>query len=72
MHATLYSKKSFLKYIEHIHFLTEKAEWKVNKVHLYYSFEQELFKKEYILGNQRAIQEVMLGVMVCKLTSESS
>ena len=46
-------------YIDHIHVLTEKAEWKVNKVHLYYSFEHELYKKEYIFGNQRAIQKAV-------------
>ena len=44
---------------DHIHFLTKRAGWKVTKVHLYYTFEQEPFKKEYILGNQRARQEAM-------------
>ena len=33
-HATLFPKKRFPMYIDHIHFLTEKAEWKVTKVHL--------------------------------------
>ena len=28
-------------------------------MHNYYTFEQEPFKKEYILGNQRARQEVV-------------
>ena len=58
-HATLYPKKQFPMYIDHIHFLTKKAWWKVTKVHNYYTFEQEPFKKEYILGNQRARQEVV-------------
>ena len=58
MQATLCPKKRFPMYIDHIHFLTKRARWKVTKVHLYYSFEQEPFKKEYILGNQRARQEV--------------
>ena len=56
MHATLCPKKSFPMYIDHIHFLTKMTGWKVTKVHLYYTFEQEHFKKEYILGNQRARQ----------------
>ena len=58
-HATLYPKKQFPMYIDHIHFLTKKAWWKVTKVHNYYTFEQEPFKKEYILGNQRARQEAV-------------
>ena len=45
--------------IDHIHFLTEKTGWKITKVHLYYTFEYEPFKKEYILGNQRARQEAV-------------
>ena len=56
-HATLLPKKRFPMYIDHIYFLTNRAGWKVTKVHLYYTFEQEPFKKEYILGNQRARQE---------------
>ena len=39
--------------------MTERAGWKVTKVHAHYSFEQEPFKKEYILGNQRARQEAV-------------
>lgn len=50
-------------YIEHIHFLTKRAGWKVTKVQSYYTFEQERFKKQYILGDQRTKQEaVALGV----------
>ena len=55
-HATLHSKKRFPVFIDHIHFLTRRAGWKVNKVHHYYTFEQEPFKKDYILGNQKARQ----------------
>ena len=58
-HATLCPKKRFPMYIDHIHFLTEKSEWKVTKVHLYYTFEYEPFKIEYILGNQRTRQETV-------------
>ena len=39
--------------------MTERAGWKVTKVHAHYSFEQEPFKMEYILGNQRARQEAV-------------
>ena len=39
--------------------MTERIGWKVTNVHVHYSFEQEPFKKEYILGNQRARQEAV-------------
>ena len=56
-HTTLYSKKRFPMYIDCIHLLTKRAGWKVTKVHNYYTFEQETFKEEYILGNQKARQD---------------
>ena len=46
-------------FIDYIHFLIKRAGWKVTKVHKYYTFEQEPFKKEYILGNQKARQEAV-------------
>ena len=58
--ATLLPKKRFPMYIDHIHFLTKRAGWKVTKVHSCYTFEQEPFKKEHILGNQRARQEAVV------------
>ena len=58
-HTTRSPKKRFPMFIYHIHFLTKRAGWKVTNVHLYYIFEQEPFKKEYILGNQRARQETV-------------
>ena len=59
MHATLSPQKRFPMYIDHIHILTRRIGWKVTKVHLYYTFEQEPFKKEYILSTQRARQEAV-------------
>ena len=47
MHATLRCKKRFSMFIDHIHFLTRRAGWKVNNVHHYDTFEQEPFKKDY-------------------------
>ena len=55
-HATIQPKKRFPMYIDYIHFLKKRLGWKFRKVHLYCTFEQELFKKEYILGNHRARQ----------------
>ena len=58
-HARLDPKKRFSMFIEHMHFLTERVWWGVTKVYAHYSFEQGPFKKEYILGNQRARQEAV-------------
>ena len=56
-HATLDPKKRFLVFIDHIHFLTKRAGW--TKVYHYYTFEQEPFKKDHILGNQKSRQEAV-------------
>ena len=46
-------------YVDHIHFLVKRPGWKVTNVHSYYTFEPDPFKKEYILGNQKARQAVI-------------
>ena len=46
-------------YVNHIQFLTQSVDWKVTNVYNYYMFEQENFKKEFVLGNQRARQEAV-------------
>ena len=58
-HATLDPNKCFPMFIDYIHFLTKTAGWTVTKVHHYYTFEQEPFKKDYILGNQKSRQEAV-------------
>ena len=39
------------------YFLIKRASWKVTKVSSHFIFQQEPFKNDYILGNQKAIQE---------------
>ena len=58
-HATLDPKKCFPVFIDDIHFLTKRAGWTVTKVYHYYTFEQEPFNKDYILGNQKSRQETV-------------
>ena len=60
-HATLKSKKKkrFPMYVDHIQFLKQRAGWKVTNVHNCYTFKQKNFKKEFVLGNQRARQEAV-------------
>ena len=58
-HPTLLPKRRFPMFINHLYFLINWAGWKVTNVHQYYTFEQEPFKKEYILGNQKSRQAVV-------------
>ena len=55
-HATLLPKETFPMFIDHIHFFTTRAGWKIANVQQYYTFKQESFKKEYILRNQESRQ----------------
>ena len=45
--------------VDHILFLTTRAGWKVTKVYSHYTFEQDSFKKDFVLGNQSARQEAV-------------
>ena len=55
-HATLFSKKFQPLYLEHLNILIGRAGRKVTKIYAHYSFEQERFKKNFILMNQRSRQ----------------
>lgn len=46
-------------YLNRMQFLTQSMDWKVINVYNHYMFEQENFKKKFVLGNQRARQEVV-------------
>ena len=51
-HATLFSKKAQPLYLQHLKILIGRAGWKVTKLYVHYTFEQERFKKDFILMNQ--------------------
>ena len=55
--ATLLPKRYIPLYLEEIKFLIYRCGWKVTKLCGHYYFEQERFKKEFILMNQKARQE---------------
>ena len=56
-HATLLKKKKFQPmYLEQLCFAINRAGWFVTKIYSHYTFEQECFKKEFILMNQRSKQ----------------
>ena len=48
-------KKNFQPmYLEQIFFSVVRAGWKITKIYLCYTFEQERFKKDFILMNQKS------------------
>ena len=55
--ATLLPKRYIPLYLEEIKFLIYRCGWKVTKLYRHYYFEQERFKKEFILMNQKSRQE---------------
>ena len=61
-HATLFSKKAQPLYLQHLKILIGRAGWKVTKLYVHYTFEQERFKKDFILMNQRSRQTTKTSV----------
>ena len=55
-HATLLKKRYQPLYLEHLSFLIKRVGWKVTKVYSRITFEQERFKRKFILKNQLARQ----------------
>ena len=54
--ATLFEKKFKLLSVEHLSFLINGAGWKVTNLNSHYSFDQERFKRNFILMNQKSRQ----------------
>ena len=60
-HSTI-KKKIIPLYAEHIHFLVTRTGWLVTKIYAHYTFEQSLFKKEFVTMNQFARQKAETSV----------
>ena len=43
-------------YLEHLCFVIKLAAWHVTKMYLHFTFEQECFKKNFILMNEKSRQ----------------
>ena len=54
--STMDKKFSVPLYAEHLKFLMERCCWKVTKIHQYFTFRQEMFKKDFVVSNQVARQ----------------
>ena len=55
-HATLLPKTCIPLYIEDLRFLIKRAGWKVTKLYSHFRFEQDTFKKDFVLMNQKSRQ----------------
>ena len=59
-HATM--QKFIPLYLEHFYFLIKRAGWRATKIYSYYMFEQERFKKGFIIMNQKSRQKAEINV----------
>ena len=60
--AISFSKKFFLLYLEDLNFLIARCCWRVIKTYSHYMFEQAIFKREFVLINQKSRQNVKNGI----------
>ena len=54
--ATFFKKEFHPIYLEQISFVIKRAGWRVTKIYSHFTFEQEHFKKDFILMNQKSRQ----------------
>ena len=59
-HPTLLTKTCIPLYLEDLRFLIKRAGWKVTKLYSHFTFEQDTFKKEFVLMNQRSRQNAKM------------
>ena len=55
-HATIFPKKFIPLYLEDLRFLIKRTGWVVTKLYLHFTFEQDAFKKDFVLMNQKSRQ----------------
>ena len=73
-HATLLPKRYIPLYLEELKFLIYRCGWKVTKLYRHYYFEQERFKRDFILTNEKARQESknLIESKFCKLLNNAN
>ena len=52
----MFPKRFIPLYLEDLRFLIKRAGWVVTKLYLHFTFEQEAFKKDFVLMNQKSRQ----------------
>ena len=73
-HATMFPKKYIPLYIEDLRFLIKRAGWIVTKLYSHFTFEQDAFKKDFALMNQRFRQNAKNDIKknFCKLMNNAN
>ena len=61
-HSTLREKKFVPLYVEDLHFLITRTGWLVTCTYEHYTFEQEKFKKDFVVMNKKARQHATSSV----------
>ena len=61
-HATLFEKRFYPLYIEHLAILIKRLGWQVTKIYQHITFEQCRFKKNFIIRNKKARQNAKNNV----------
>lgn len=56
-HTMLFAKKFVPLYLEEMKFLIQRCGWLVTKIYSHFTFEQDMFKKEFVLHNQKEQQD---------------
>ena len=56
-HANMFKKNFIALYLEDLNFCIKRAGWKVTKIHSHFTFDQEHFKKTFIIMNQTSRQQ---------------
>ena len=56
LHATMFPKIFIPLYLEDLRFLIKRAGWIITKLYSHFAFEQEAFKKDFVLMNQKSRQ----------------
>ena len=72
--ATLLRKRNIPMYLEEPKIVIYRCGWKITKLYRHYYFEQERFKKDFILMNQKASQESknIIESDFCKLLNNAN
>ena len=73
-HATMFPKKFILLYVKDLRFLIKRVGCIVTKLYLHFTFEQDCFKKEFVLSNQKSRQSAKNDIekKICKLMNNAN
>ena len=61
-HSTMGKKLFIPLYAEHLHSLIKRCGWLVTKIYLHFTFEQAMFKKEFVIMNQVSRQNAKTSI----------